>query len=62
MSDYCFVEAKVKIRGFFVRERKEMLGGGVMKVSELEKVEVKERMVKGQKCTSFQCGRRLLTG
>ena len=42
MSDHYLVEAKVKMKGFFIRERKEMLGGRVVKVSELEKVEVRE--------------------
>ena len=42
MSDHYLVEAKVKLKGFFKRERKEMPGGRVVKVSELEKVEVRE--------------------
>ena len=42
MSDHYPMEARVRMKGFFINERKEMLGGRVVKVSELEKVEVRE--------------------
>ena len=45
MSDHYFVEAKVRIKGFRKREREEVTAKRVVKMSELEKEEVREAFV-----------------
>ena len=43
MSDHYLVEARIKMIGSFRRERKELARSRIVKVSEFEKVEVRER-------------------
>ena len=45
MSDHYLVEAKVRMKGFWKREREEVTAKRVVRVSELEKEEVREVFV-----------------
>ena len=45
MSDHYLVEAKVRMKGFWKREREEVIAKRVVRVSELEKEEVREAFV-----------------
>ena len=45
MSDHYLVEAKVRMKGFRKREREEVIANRVVRVSELEKEEVRKAFV-----------------
>ena len=66
MSDHCLVEAKVRMKSFLKKEREEVTAKRVVRVSELEKEEVREAFVilmvnewDRFRNTSFKCTRRV---